>query len=170
MQTMQGTNGNGTVKIPLSEVSHVHPPPGETLLPRGRVEVVMLVDPKLWTRGPDGKIQKVRISFDYERFSRDENGQRLPERKWKPYVAHVIHLLRQIMEALATWGLEPVYAGKQDDDLIEVGLWNHPRNPPVVIEILGQRATRFVIDHGNQCLKGFDPKLDVITDLGMFPL
>src|SRR5262245_60208822 len=118
----------GTVRIPLSEERGVHPPPGQLLLPRGRVQVLPLFDPEVFRRHNG---MKARLSFDGDLLSKDEDGKDLPAHVWKPTVCHIFHILKEIMTKLGEYGLEPVYCGKQEDDLIEIGLWKNPRNPPV---------------------------------------
>lgn len=142
-----------------------HPPVGRLLLPRGRVEMVYIVDPANRQNG-----QSWRTSFDLDVLSRDVRGAIVPEARFKPRVIHVLTVLRTIICELAEAKLGAVYAAKAFDDRITVALWEAPHNPRIrTLDVAGWRMEWFPLKARQQCAMGFDPKLAVLDDMKSWP-
>lgn len=162
MHFAQGHPMAGGVRFPSEQTRPEYP---RRLLPRGRVEIVRLVDPRLkQEHGSD-----LRISFDHDSFAYDESGRALPETAWKSRVTHVISVLNVIRGELVRNGVMPVYLGKQDGDEILLALWKTQNAPILIVEVCGWRVECVWLEWGTQCLKGLDPELAEITNLEAWP-
>jgi hypothetical protein len=136
-------------------------------LPVGKVEAVLLVDPKV---RPEQN-QRWRFTFDYDRFRREDDGKERSENGIVARVGHVIRTLGTIVEDMVSKKLWPVYARKEEDDTIVVGLWKCDRNPASMrVTVKGWTVGLFEIPWGSQCELGFDddPRMRQVQDIAAF--
>jgi hypothetical protein len=137
----------------------------QPVLPRGRVEMVLVVDEAKRVEG-----RKWRLSFEYAAFGYDPDGRPRRETQIIPRVAHCFRVLHRVMSELVKAGFRPVYGRKETGDEFAIGLWKQATNPPVpAIEVCEYPVRLFEVDDGKQCPFGFDETaMAVVTNVEEF--
>ena len=160
---MVGTERWGPVTHPGAPKRVVLPlAPGETLLPRGRVETTYIVDPE---HRPPGR--KWRMRFDLAAYELDGAGGTRPEPVWKLEVMHVLKILEAMRKELVASGREPIFLQKEDGDRIRVCFWKGESPPAPVVEAAGMFFEATYLPRGMQHLESED--LNEIDDLALWP-
>jgi hypothetical protein len=153
----------------LSPGSTAGSPRQVAVLPRGKVEMVFVVDETKRLVDEGGKKQRWRLSFDYAAFAYNEDGSQRRDTQIVPRVTHCFGVLYRVMRKLVEYGLRPIYARKESGDEFVVGLWKQPMNPRQPLEVVGYPVRFFEVEDGKQCPYGFDETvMSVVTDVKEF--
>ena len=166
---MQG-NGVATEafwEMPSREWPSTAGPP--SVLPRGKVEMVYVVDEARRLEDESGRKQRWRLSFEYAAFAYDPDGTPRRETQIIPRVRHCFGVLYRVMQTLVGYGLRPVYARKESGDEFVVGLWSQPNNPRQALEVASFPVRFFEVEDQKQCPLGFDEEaMSVVRDVEEF--
>jgi hypothetical protein len=153
----------------LSQGSTAGSPRQPSVLPRGKVEMVFVVDEARRVEDESGRKQRWRLSFEYAAFAYGPDGTPRRDTQIVPRVTHCFGVLYRVMQKLVEYGLRPIYARKEAGDEFVVGLWRQPTNPRQPLEVAGYAVGFFEVDDGKQCPLGFDEEtMSVVTNVKEF--